>query len=42
MRSSWPADSIKIPGFFRKKHEHKVLKLEDPQSGVHYAYDDEV
>lgn len=33
---------MKIPGFFRKSLEHKVMKLEDPQAGLHFGFDDEV
>ncbi|CAG8319033.1 unnamed protein product [Penicillium salamii] len=39
---NWPIGSIKIPGFFRKSLCHKVFKLEDPFSGDHYGFDDEV
>lgn len=40
--TSWPIGSIKIPGFFRKSLCHNVIKLEDPESGSHYGFDDEV
>ncbi|KAJ5209388.1 cyclase [Penicillium cf. viridicatum] len=40
--TSWPIGSIKIPGFFRKSLCHNVMKLEDPASGSHYGFDDEV
>ncbi|KAJ5960840.1 cyclase [Penicillium vulpinum] len=39
---NWPIGSIKIPGFFRKSLCHNVTKLEDPVSGSHYGFDDEV
>ncbi|KAJ5102529.1 hypothetical protein N7532_003058 [Penicillium argentinense] len=39
---NWPIGSIKMPGFFRKSLDHKVMKLEDHQSGLHYGFDDEV
>ncbi|KAJ5668660.1 cyclase [Penicillium macrosclerotiorum] len=39
---NWPIGSIKIPKFFRKTLEHKVVKLEDPEANLHYGFDDEV
>lgn len=39
---SWPIDGIKIPGFFRKHLEHKVVELKDYETNLQYAYDDEV
>ncbi|KAF9891865.1 hypothetical protein FE257_003350 [Aspergillus nanangensis] len=39
---NWPLGSIKIPGFFRKSLERQVMKLEDPQSGKIFAFDDEI
>lgn len=39
---SWPIGSIKIPSFFRKSLCHNVMKLEDPASGCHFGFDDEV
>ncbi|KAJ6063341.1 uncharacterized protein N7446_007461 [Penicillium canescens] len=39
---NWPIGSIKIPGFFRKSLCHNVMKLEDPVSGCHFGFDDEV
>ncbi|OQD82958.1 hypothetical protein PENANT_c019G11720 [Penicillium antarcticum] len=39
---SWPIGSIKIPRFFRKSLCHNIIKLEDPASGCHFGFDDEV
>ncbi|KAJ5384092.1 hypothetical protein N7517_002003 [Penicillium concentricum] len=39
---NWPIGSIKFPGFFRKSLCHNVMKLEDPASGSHFGFDDEV
>ncbi|KAJ5777600.1 hypothetical protein N7520_000846 [Penicillium odoratum] len=38
---NWPVGSIKIPGFFRKTLQHKVIKLEDEKTNLHYGFDDE-
>ncbi|CAI7614393.1 unnamed protein product [Penicillium pancosmium] len=39
---NWPIGSIKIPGFFRKSLKHKVMKMEDQSTDLHYGFDDEV
>ncbi|KAJ5550350.1 hypothetical protein N7461_005048 [Penicillium sp. DV-2018c] len=39
---NWPIGSIKIPAFFRKSLCHNVMKLEDPASGCHFGFDDEI
>ncbi|KAJ5742426.1 uncharacterized protein N7511_011445 [Penicillium nucicola] len=39
---NWPIGSIKVPGFFRKSLCHDFIKLEDPASGCHFGFDDEV
>ncbi|KAJ5280723.1 cyclase [Penicillium angulare] len=39
---NWPLGSVKVPGHFRKGLTHKVFKLEDKQTDLHYGFDDEV
>ncbi|KAL4895002.1 hypothetical protein BDV59DRAFT_200260 [Aspergillus ambiguus] len=39
---NWPIGSVKYPGFFRKSLDRQVMKLEDPQTGKIFAFDDEV
>lgn len=39
---SWPVGAVKSPGFFRKRFSHQVISLDDPNTGIHFGFDDEV